>query len=446
MKKFYWGVSTSSAQVEGAHDQDGKGETIWDYYSKRGAIYNGEDCFTTCDCYNRTAEDIELMKKLGVNAYRFSLAWARMMPKGYGEINQKGIDFYSKFVDDLLAAGIEPFVTVYHWDMPLPLFEQGGFSNRDIIYKMEDYASLVGKTLGDRVKYFAIFNEPECVVDFMYRHPIHDGVELPRSRQETFEAMHNILLCNGLATRSLRAAASSDVKVGIVSATDVCVPNTPKDVEAARIATFTPREDLLFDNAGFLDPICFGRHYEPLIKKFELDTSFIKEGDMEIIKCNPDFIGSNIYTGTTVEFDQNKNVVKSKVSPNSAYASNLRRFVPESVYYGPKFLSERYNLPVYITENGVALSETLDKDGNMNDDSRVEYIRTYLEQVDKARKDGVDLNGYFYWSMFDNFEWKAGFWPRFGIIHVDYDTFKRTPKKSFYKYQEYIKQYKTELD
>lgn len=444
MKKFYWGVSTSSAQVEGAYNQDGKGETIWDYYSKNGAIYDLNDSFTTCDCYNRTAEDIDLMKELGVNAYRFSIAWARMIPAGYGEINQKGVDFYSKFVDDLLTAGIEPFVTLYHWDMPMPLFKQGGFSNRDIIYSMEDYARLVGKTLGDRVKYFAVFNEPECIADFMYRHPIHDGVEKPKSRQETFEAMHNILLANGLGTKALREVCRKGILVGISSATDVCVPKTPKDVEAARVATFAPREDLLFDNAGFLDPICFGKHYEPMINKFGLDTSFIKDGDMEIIKCDPDYIGTNIYTGTCVEYDKDNNIVKSKISPNSAYASNLRRFVPESVYYGPKFLYERYNLPIYITENGVAISETLDENGNMNDDSRVEYIRTYLENVDRARKDGVDLNGYFYWSLFDNFEWKAGFWPRFGIVHVDYETFKRTPKKSFYKYKEYIQKYSNE--
>ena len=250
MDKFFWGVSTSATQVEGAHDKDGKGETLWDYYSKNKAIFNGDTCFNACDCYNRTGEDIQLMKELGVNSYRFSLSWSRMFPNDSKEINQKGVDFYSKFVDDLLKAGIEPFVTLYHWDMPIYLHEKGGFSNRDIIYRMEEYASLVGKTLGDRVKYFSVFNEPECIADFTYLHPVWDGVEKRKSYQETYEAMHNILLCNGLATRALRSVCKDGVKFGISSATDVCVPNTPKDVEAARIAMFAPREDMLFDNAS----------------------------------------------------------------------------------------------------------------------------------------------------------------------------------------------------
>lgn len=440
MKGFLWGASTSATQVEGAWKKDGKGETIWDYYSKNKAIFNEHTCFDACNCYNRTQEDIALMKQLGLNSYRFSLSWARMIPEGEGAINQKGLDFYSKFVDDLLAAGIQPNVTLYHWDLPMGLYKQGGFSNRKMMDWMENYADLVGKTLGDRVKYFSVFNEPECIADFMYRHRVWDAVEPVESRQTTFEAMHNIMLANGASTRALRRTIAKDAKVGIVTATDVYVPSSLDDIEAAREAMFGPREDLLFDNGGFLDPICTGKHSEMLVNHFGLDLSFVKDGDMDIIKCDPDFIGTNIYTASIAGRDENGKVIRLPENPNDTYSSNMRRFEPESLYYGTKFLYERYGLPIYITENGVALSETIDQEGKLNDDSRVEYLRTHIDASLRAKADGVDLRGYYVWSLFDNFEWRAGYYPRFGIIHVNYETFKRTPKKSYWYYRDRILQ------
>lgn len=440
MKDFLWGVSTSSAQVEGGWDQDGKGETIWDYYSKVGACYNKNSCLIACDSYNRVDEDIALMKELGINSYRFSLAWARLIPDGEGEVNQKGVDFYSRYIDKLLEAGIEPFMTVYHWDLPLALYKKGGFSNRKIVDWMEKYARVVGKAYGDRVKYFSMFNEPECLTDFTYLHPIIDGVEEVQSLQTTFEAMHNILLCNGVGTRALKETVRKDAVFGVANATDICMPKTDKDIEAARQLMWAPRKGFLFDHVGFLDPIFFGKYNEAFLKEFKLDTSFIKQGEMEIIHCPLDFIGLNIYTGNTVEFDENGKAVYSTIGPNAEYSSNLRRFTPNAMYYGPKFIQERYNRPIYITENGVALSDTLDEDGGVTDNGRIKYLKTYVEELLRAKKDGVDIRGYFHWSFLDNFEWKSGYWPRFGLVHTDFETLKRTPKKSFYSYRDLIKE------
>ena len=443
MKEFLFGVATAATQIEGGYDQDGKGMSIWDEYSKKGLIQNGHTCFVTCDSYNRLEEDLDLLKELGVNAYRFSLAWPRIQPKGYGEVNPKGIEYYNKLIDGLLARGIKPVVTLFHWDMPVELDRQGGFSNRKIVDRFEEYARIVAENFGDRVEMFSVFNEAASIIDFLYIQPVGCAYP-PKSNQEAFEAMHNLLLCYAAGTYALKKYSKLDVKVGMVGCSDIKMPKTENDIEAARRAMFMPGNAFYACNTTWWDPIMFGTYNEELVKKFNLDLSFIQDGDMEYINCKQDFMGMNIYLGTTVEAGEDGNPIPSSPSLNASYGDmgeDVRRG-ESSMYWGPKFMQERYGLPVYVTESGISLNEWIDLDGQVNDPVRVDYIRRYFKWLKKAKTDGIDVRGYFYWTLMDNFEWSSGFKRRFGLVYSDFETGNRIKKQSFYAYKKLIEENK----
>lgn len=446
VEKFLFGVSTSAPQIEGAYNQDGKGLTIWDYYSEQNLIKHGHTCFTTCDSYNRLEEDLQNIKDLGINAYRFSISWARIQPKGYGEINSKGIDYYNRLIDGLLAIGVEPMITLFHWDLPLELDKMGGFSNREIVKRFEEYGKIVAENFSDRVKLFSVLNEPAALVDFLYEWPV--GMGYPKkSKEEGFIAMHNILLCNAAATYALKKYAKGNIKVGLVTSTYIKVPKDPSLEDFARDIMFRPERTYYNGNTPFWDPVMFGRYNEDLVKQYDLDLSIIQDGDMEFINCKADFMGMNIYCGRKVEPDGKGGFISTPPSLNTAYGDAGGDVVgtAECMYYGPKFMYERYKLPIYITETGLCLHEWKTLDGKIHDDMRSDYLKRYMPYMMKAIEEGIDIRGMFVWSLLDNFEWSDGFARRFGLIYVDFETLERTKKQSYFIYKKLIKQYSNDI-
>ena len=438
-EKFLFGVSTSATQIEGGAFQDGKGETCWDYYSANKFIKNGQTCFTACDSYNRLKEDLDLIGELEVNAYRFSISWARLQSLRTGEINRKGIDYYNRLIDGLLEIGVTPFVTLFHWDMPMELYRTGGFEDRKIAERFFEYGKIVAENFGDRVKYFSVFNEPLSLIDFLYCHPLGQAVNASNNGK-TFECVHNLLLANAAATEALRKYGGKRVRVGMVNCSPVRIPKTAADEETARRAMFEAGDSLIEEGALFWDPLVFGRHNPRLIEKYGLDTSCIREGDMERIRCKPDFMGLNIYCGTVVETGKDGEIVKSAPSLNCNYGDMGGDIAgtADSMYWGVKFMYERYKLPIYVTENGCSLTEWKDLSGKVEDPMRADYIRRYFASLMKAKKE-VPVMGYFVWTLMDNFEWSSGFTRRFGLVYVDFETLKRTKKSSFYAYRDLIK-------
>ena len=378
------------------------------------------------------------MKKMGLKAYRFSVSWSRLMPHGTGELNPEGVKFYNELIDELINAGIEPYLTVFHWEYPYELFLKGGWLNPDSPKWFEEYAANVAKLFSDRVKNFITVNEPQCFIGCgLYKAEHAPFVVYPP--EEALTAWHNALKANGLATRAIRKYAKGKVRVGLTIATDVLMPVSDADKEFVLRENFVLRGDNFFNNALFTDPAVFGKYPENLAEAFGANFAY-DPADMQIIKCDPDFIGLNIYHGKYVVPDGKGGIRDVTPEMNTPYTDMRWTVSPESLYYGPKAFSERYRLPIFITENGVAVTEWLSEGGKLHDPSRIEYIRRYLSQLKRAAEEGADIEGYFYWSLLDNFEWKEGFSKRFGLIYVDYNTLERTPKDSAAYYANIIRE------
>lgn len=441
MEKFLWGASTAAAQIEGGYNEDGKGLSIWDEASLNGHICDGHSTFTTCDAYHRTDETVRLLKTLGANSYRFSLSWPRIIPDGTGEINVKGVKYYDNLIDELLKNGIEPFITLYHWDLPAALQKRGGLLNEEFADWFKYYAETVAKLFGKKVKYFATFNEPECICYLGYGIGSH-APYIKGGTEAATAAAHNLLIANGLAFRAIKKYAGSDVKVGFVIASAPRIPTGEKDVNAARKATYDScyyDKDSFFNNAYFLDPIFSGRYPENIVSKFSRPFAYAGK-DVDIIKCDMDFIGLNIYQGVFATDDGKGGYYDPHSPVNTPKSLAGANFTPKACYYGPKFAYERYKVPVYITENGVSLTDAVGFDGVVHDDSRTVYIHDYVSEVIRAKKDGVDIRGYFHWSLYDNLEWGSGFTCKFGLCHTDFQTFEKTPKDSFWYYKKIIEE------
>ncbi len=436
-EKFVWGAATASYQIEGAAYEGGKGEHIWDVACKRGRdIYHFHTAESGCDHYHRFREDVAIMKETGLKAYRFSLSWTRLFPDGRGELNPEGVRFYNELIDELLRAGIEPYVTLFHWDYPYQLYLRGGWLNPDSPVWFEEYAAKVAELFSDRVKYFITVNEPQCFIGL----GLYKGEHAPflkLSPEEALLAWHNALKANGLAVRALRAHAKQPLQIGIAIANDVLMPYTQADAALAEAENFIPRTDNFFTNSLFTDPVVFGRYPEGMAEAFGAEFAY-DQADMETIKCEIDFIGLNIYQGSYVKSDGKGGAVRVTPGMNMPLTDMRWPVTPESLYYGPKAFYKRYGLPIYITENGVAVTEWPSADGGVHDAARTEYIRGYLRQLKRAAEDGADIRGYFYWSFMDNFEWAEGFSKRFGLVYVDYDTKQRIPKDSARAYRDII--------
>ncbi len=436
-KGFVWGAASAAYQVEGAAYEDGKGLSVWDMMCRwPGKIMGGDTGDTACDQYHRYEEDVSLMGEIGLGAYRFSISWPRIIPEGIGLVNKKGLDFYDRLTDALLKRGIQPWVTLFHWDYPYSLFCRGGWLNGDSSDWFADYAAVIVDRLSDRVQHWITLNEPQCFIGLGHQSGIHaPGLSL--DFPEILLATHNTLLAHGKAVQAIRARARRQPAVGAapVGITSIPTGDSKLEIEVAREEMFSVTEKSCWNNTWFADPMIWGRYPEDGLNLFQADLPKIKTGDMETI-CQPlDFYGANIYHGQVVGVSSNGS--RQIISKNIGAALTAMEWevVPSSLYWGPKFLYERYHLPIVVTENGMANCDWVHDDGRVHDPQRIDFLSCYLQEYGKASVDGVDIRGYFLWSAMDNFEWSFGYNRRFGIIYIDYPTQQRVLKDSAFWYQ-----------
>ncbi len=437
---FLWGAATAAYQIEGAVSEDGRGRSIWDAFSERpGATVDGDTGTVACDHYHRHREDVALMRRLGLSAYRFSVSWPRVLPEGTGAPNEKGLDFYDRLVDDLLRARIAPSCTLYHWDLPVALHARGGWLNRDVAGWFADYAATVARRLGDRVKLWGTLNEPAVFVVF----GLDVGKHAPgehRSRREQLLAAHNVLRAHARAVQTLRAEGPG-ARVGwsLNIAPPCPATDAAADVEAARQVLFRIDEGELWPTAWWSDPVLEGRYPEDGLALYRADMPEGWEADLASMKQPLDWLGLNIYTGSLwrAGADGRPEEVPLPIGyPRSAV--EWQRILPQVAYWGPRFYHERTGLPIHITENGVSTREWISLDGRVHDPGRVDYLHRVLLELARARRDGVPVDGYFHWSLMDNFEWAEGYKERFGLVWTDYATQRRIPKDSFAFYKKVI--------
>lgn len=433
-KDFLWGSATAAYQVEGAVNEDGRKPTIWDTFSHTpGKTVNGATGDVADDHYHRYKEDIALMKALGVKSYRFSIAWSRVFPDGNGKPNPKGLDFYNKLVDELLKNDIQPFATLYHWDLPQNLQDKvGGWESRETSEAFANYAGYAAEKLSDRVKHFFTINEFGAFVELGYRIGIHaPGLKLPPGRFN--QTRHHAVLGHGLAVQAIRAKAKSGTRIGLAENIIACVPviETPEHIKAAETAT----REL---NAQYMTVIQEGKYTDAYLAAAKGDAPKFTEADLKIISSPLDFVGINIYQPRYVRAS-NSPLGFSEVPNPPSFPHMISPWLfcgPEVLYWGPRHVNKIWGAKeIYITENGCSSSDVPAADGKVYDTDRVMFLRNYLSQLQRATADGVPVKGYFLWSLMDNFEWADGYTNRFGLHYVDYDTQKRTPKLSadFYK-------------
>ncbi len=436
-ENFIWGVATSAAQIESAILEDGKGLSIWDAFSHIPKnITDGSTTADACDSYRFYKRDVELLKRLGVNSYRFSISWSRVLPSGKGEVNEKGLDYYDRLIDELLANDIKPNCTLYHWDLPYELHRLGGWLNRDCVNWFADYANLIYDRLGDRTPYFATINEPIAVYVGYALKAFAPGYGVEAYGKQ---ACHNILVAHGKAVQAFRAKNLKNSKVGV--AIDIW-NRVPLDTNSAEDVATAERAN---ENAHryFLNPIIKGKYTDYITAQMQREgtTPKILDGDMHTISEPLDFFGLNCYNRSVVSAKSNVNVAEAIKKNGGQYFSNGQEFYPQAVYDCAKMLREEYGLkiPIFITENGTFSKGDLSADELYDDDFRVQYVKGFLENVARANKDGYGIEGYYLWSLIDNFEWTAGNNYKFGLCSVDKQTKERKFKKSAYFYADIIK-------
>ena len=429
---FIWGVAASAYQTEGAVHEDGRGESIWDRFaSVPGHVRGGDTGAVACDFFHRYPEDVELMRELGVDAFRFSVAWPRVQPTGRGPVNAAGLDFYDRLVDRLLAAGIEPFAALFHWDLPQALQDEGGWLARPTAEAFAEYAGVVVARLGDRVTHWATHNEPFCSSWLGYGIGLH--APGGKSPADALAAAHHVLLSHGLAVAAIRQQAPQ-ADVGIIVDSWPVHPATddPADVAAAWAADGVR-------NRWFFDAILRGEYPPDVLARFEREAPPVEDGDLAIIAAPLDFLGVNNYSRTIVRAGPTPEgiEVRAPASPLTAmgwevYPDGLREVLCR--------LHDEYDAPpMYVTENGAAYADVRTHDGRVHDVERIAYLDAYLGAVDEALEHGADVRGYFVWSLLDNFEWSEGYSKRFGLVYVDYPTLERVPKDSFEWYRSLIR-------
>lgn len=440
-ENFMWGAATSSIQIEGVAPESGKGKNIWDEFSHiPGKTKDGYTPDVACSHFYRYKEDVQIMKQMGIQAYRFSIDWSRVIPDGVGIVNEKGLQFYSDLINELLENNIEPYVTLYHWELPLALHHKGGWLNDEIVEWFGNYAALIAKTFGNRVKHFFTINEPQCFIGLGYLQGVHaPGYKC--SVADTLRMSHNVLKAHGRAVQMLREYAP-DAKVGFAPTCGIPYPASDKaeDVEAARQVMFSvPESDNWTWNVPWWsDPVLLGHYPEEALRRFHKELPNITKEDLKLISEPIDIYGQNIYNGWMVKMgDDGKPVTVSRYQGSPTTATGWP-ITPECLYWGPKFLYERYQKPIYITENGISCNDVISLDGKIHDADRIDFEERYLAQLNRVIQDGADIRGYFYWSLMDNFEWSEGYTQRFGLVYVDYRTGERIPKDSARWYQKVI--------
>ena len=444
---FTWGVAAAAYQIEGGWDADGRAPSVWDAFSQvPGNTFENNTGDRSCDHYHRYKEDVALMANLGVSAYRLSVSWSRVLPDAFGKPNQAGLDFYDRLFDELLAANIQPWVTLFHWDEPLAMYERGGWINPECVEWFGEYATLLAERYSDRVTHWMTLNEPQCFIGFGHATGYHAPGPI-RPRRDVLAATHNVLKAHGKAVQAIRAASTPATHIGWAPVGVTFIPDSdsPEDVEQARRYMFDfppPTCDMTsqyyFNNAWYSDPVILGHYPKGGEAYFGKDMPRIKDADMELISQPIDFYGVNIYFGSAR--------VRANMDPNDLNFRELGMprtmtgwpVTPEALYWGPKLIAERYNLPIYITENGTAGMDWIHSDGKVNDHHRIDFLTRYLRQLKRAIDQGIDIRGYFQWSIMDNLEWSEGYSKRFGLVYVDFETLQRLPKESFHFYKQII--------
>lgn len=439
---FLWGAATASYQIEGAVHEDGRSPSIWDTFAAiPGKVYQGQNGDVAADHYHLMNNDVAMMAQLGLGAYRFSIAWPRILPTGRVPLEPRGLDFYERLVDALLANNIQPYATLYHWDLPQALQDQGGWTNRDTAYAFADYAETVVKRLGNRVAGWITLNEPWCAAYLGYGIGIHaPGIQ---DRQTAITVGHHVLLAHGLALPRIRAHMKRDAQVGItLNFTPVYAiderPETQHDVELVDA----------FTNRWFLDPIFRGRYPEQMFTSMGLQPPPMQDGDMQVISAPVDFLGVNNYTRTVIR-GRDRTQVSSLLAdtpdvveriPGATYTEMGWEVHPQSLRDLLIRLYRDYAVPaLYVTENGAAFNDVWSGSDLVQDPQRIDYLRTYLAGLGEAIAQGVPLKGYFVWSLLDNFEWAEGYSKRFGIVYIDYSSQRRIWKESAYWYANLIR-------
>jgi beta-glucosidase len=426
---FVWGAATSAYQIEGAAAEDGRGESIWDRFCQReGTIYGGHTGAVACDHYHRFREDVALMAALGLKAYRLSISWPRVLPEGTGRVNARGLAFYERLVDALLEAGVTPWVTLFHWDLPQALFHRGGWLSPRMPEWFAGFTQTVVGALSDRVKHWITLNEPQVFVGLGHEQGIHaPGLKL--SRQENLLMIHHALLAHGRAVQVIRERARTPPQIGWAPVGVGFVPHTnrPEDIAAAREKTFAVEGT--WNSAWYSDPVFLGRYPEAGLRFFGADAPPQRAAELELIRQPLDFSGVNVYRAERVRAGAAgpEVVPRAPGAPRTAFDWPVE---PDCLYWVPRFYYERYRRPIIVTENGLSCRDWKDLDGRVRDPSRIDFLRRHLLALRRAVDHNVVVAGYFQWSFMDNFEWAEGYRQRFGLIHVDYQTLARTPKDS----------------
>ncbi len=441
-KQFLFGVAASACQFEGAALTDGKGASIWDALARRpGAIFDGSTPAVACDPYHRYREDVALMQALGVGSYRFSISWPRVLPEGRGQVNQQGLDYYKRLLDALDEAGIIPNVTLYHWDLPQALEERGGWCSRETAKWFGEYASLLFRTLGDRVRLWSTVNEPIAT------YVGYSGGPFAPARGDAAtgrQANHHLLLAHGEAVRRFRAEGLQNSKIGIV--VDIwhhhpLRPDHPADIALARLENEKSYR-------SYLDPIVRGRYSDALLQYLAQNNCMpeIQPGALTLISQKLDFFGLNCYNRVVDCADESLRQQRREQAVGGNFMENGAELYPKSVYDALHILTDEYKIgiPIYITENGTYnCQEARTPDGRIHDTSRIAYVKGFSQWIRKAMDEGIDVRGYYLWSLLDNWEWTAGYSMRFGLVHVDFDTQARIWKDSAYWYQAFLNEQRT---
>ena len=434
-KDFLWGAASASFQVEGARNEDGKTDSIWDATGE-GHIKRNMNGDVTCDHYHRYKEDVVLMKELGLKSYRFSVSWPRVMPER-GKVNKKGLQFYIDLAEELVQAGIEPLCTLYHWDLPMWLYNEGGWENPQIVKEFTGYVKVVVDALSDKVRYWMTFNEPACFIGFGYFVGRQAPFKINRmgKKQKFRDLAHvskNVLLCHGYAVQTIRECSKlQEPQIGFAlnARNFVAYNETKEGIEKARSSMFDIEEGFSMAVNWWADPMILGKAPQYL-------AEILNGEELRLISQPLDYFGYNVYFANNYNADAKEKDLGWAGMPRTQMGWAI---TPEVLYWSPKFLYERYHLPILITENGMANLDFVMRDGKVHDPQRIDYMYTYLSELHHAMEEGIPVIGYTAWSIMDNFEWAEGFDPRFGLIYVDYRTQERIPKDSFYWYQSVIK-------
>ncbi len=438
-RDFVWGTATASYQIEGAVAEDGRGPSVWDTFAHTpGRVVDASSGDVACDHYHRWQSDLDLMASLGVGGYRFSIAWPRVLPRGRGAVERRGLDFYDRLLDGLLARGIQAYPTLFHWDLPQALQDEGGWQERSTAEAFAEYAGTLGERLGDRVATWWTLNEP--VVHTLLGHALGTHAPGLTLLTDVFRVVHHQLLGHGWAVQALRAAGVG-APIGLVNniaPAEPADPSSPADVAAARLL------DGVY-NRSYLDPVLRGHHPDDVVEALGVDTKCVRAGDLADIATPIDVLGVNYYFPNTVRASGPENPLGFELVPHSLTEASTQLgwpVLPDRLTTLLVDLAQTYGdvlPPIMVTESGCAVADEVAADGTVRDPFRIDYLDRHIRAVHAAIEAGVDVRGYFVWSFMDNFEWAEGLVPRFGLVHVDYETQRRTPKESFDWFRQLIR-------